>query len=277
MTIRETLQQASARLERAGVLDARLDALWMLCEAAGKTRTGLLLSGAEALSAQQDARFEAMLRRREAGEPLQYVLGTQDFMGHTFHVDSRVLIPRQDTETLCEEAIARAGDSAPRVLDVGTGSGALAVSIALACVGADVTAVDVSADALCVARENAQRLKARVRFLQSDLFEALAGERFDLIVSNPPYIESDEIDTLQREVLREPRLALDGGADGLSFYRRLCGEAPAHLFGGGALLFEVGYDQAAAVSALLRQTVGEPFTRRDLCGIERVVGAVYTK
>lgn len=277
MTIREALQQASARLGRAGALDARLDALWMLCETTGKTRTDLFLSSGDALSKAQDARFEAMLRRREAGEPLQYVLGTQDFMGHTFRVDGRVLIPRQDTETLCEEAIARVGGASLRVLDVGTGSGALAVSIALACPKAEVTAVDVSADALCVARENAQRLGARVRFLHSDLFTALTDERFDLIVSNPPYIESGEMETLQREVRCEPRLALDGGADGLSFYRRLCREAPMHLSCGGAVLFEVGYDQAAAVSSLLKETVGEPFTRLDLCGIERVVGAVYTE
>ncbi|WP_102411205.1 peptide chain release factor N(5)-glutamine methyltransferase [Beduinella massiliensis] len=277
MTIREALQQASARLGRAGALDARLDALWMLCETTGKTRTDLFLSSGDALSKAQDARFEAMLQRREAGEPLQYVLGTQDFMGHTFRVDGRVLIPRQDTETLCEEAIARVGGACLRVLDVGTGSGALAVSIALACPKAEVTAVDVSADALCVARENAQRLGARVRFLHSDLFTALTDERFDLIVSNPPYIESGEMETLQREVRREPRLALDGGADGLSFYRRLCREAPVHLSCGGVVLFEVGYDQAAAVSSLLKEAVGEPFTRLDLCGIERVVGAVYTE
>lgn len=276
MTLREALRAGEERLLRAQDADARLDATWMLCDVTGLPRAQMLLASGEALTPEQEARYEAMLKRREAGEPLQYVLGTQDFMGHTFRVDARVLIPRADTETLCEEAVARTHDG-DAVLDIGTGSGALAVSIALARPRARVTAVDVSADALCVARENAQALGAKVRMLQSDLFAALPGERFDVIVSNPPYIETGELAGLQREVRREPRLALDGGADGLDFYRRIVRELPERLNPGGAALFEVGYDQAPAVAALLRAAVGEPFTRRDLCGVERVVGAVYTR
>ncbi len=277
MTLRDTLQKASARLERAGVLDARLDAMWMLCEAAGKTRVQLALCGGDELPEAQARCYEEMLCRREAGEPVQYVIGTQDFMGHTLRVDGRVLIPRQDTETLCEAAIARIGEAPLRVLDVGTGSGALAVSIALACKNAQVWAVDVSADALFVARENARALGAQVRFLQSDLFSALADERFDVIVSNPPYIAAGDMAGLQREVRREPLLALDGGADGLRFYRALAQAAPGRLTPRGAVLFEVGYGQARDVCAMLSKSVGEPFTLCDLCGVERVVGAIYTK
>lgn len=276
MTLREALRAGEERLARAQDADARPDATWMLCDVTGLSRAQMLLAAGEALTPEQEARYEAMLTRREAGEPLQYVLGTQDFMGHTFRVDARVLIPRADTEALCEEAVARTRDG-DAVLDIGTGSGALAVSIALARPKAHVTAVDVSVDALCVARENARALGVDVRMAQSDLFAALPGERFDVIVSNPPYIETGELEGLQREVRREPRLALDGGADGLDFYRRIVRELPAHLMPGGTALFEVGYGQAPAVAALLKQTVGEPFVRRDLCGVERVVGAVYTK
>ena len=195
------------------------------------------------------------------------------FMGLSFRVAPGVLIPRQDTEILCEEALSRMKPGA-RVLDIGTGSGALAVSLAKLGDNAQVTAVDVSDIALSIARDNARRLGAQVRFLHSDCFAAVAGETFDLIVSNPPYISRGEMETLMPEVRREPELALAGGEDGLDYYRRIAREAPAHLNKGGCLLFEIGWQQRDAVSALVRESVGEPFSLKDYGGNWRVVGAL---
>ena len=191
-------------------------------------------------------------------------------------MDSRVLIPRQETETLCELGLAHLhGIRAPRVLDLCTGSGALAVAIKTECPRAEVTAADLSADALDVAMENARRNGADVRFLQGDLFAPVAGERFDLVVSNPPYIPSADCDTLQPEVRREPRMALDGGNDGLCFYRRIVAEAPAHLTTGGMLAVEVGDGQAAAVAALFASAgLTGTAVHNDLYGMARVVCAL---
>ncbi len=216
-----------------------------------------------------------MLARRAAGEPLQYILGEQDFFGLRFRVDGRVLIPRPETEILCEKALdflrTRPGMKA---LDLCAGSGALAVTLALRCPDAEVWACDISPDALEVAGENARRFGAAVRFAQGDLFAPLSGERFDLIVSNPPYVARSDLDKLQPEVRREPVLALDGGPDGLDFYRRIAREAPPHLHEGGRILLEVGAGQAEAVASMLaaRNFLPDEILR-DLSGIPRVVCA----
>ena len=267
---RQTLRDAAARLEAGCVPGAGLDAEWMLAHVLGLSRLTMLLGLDEPVPPSDGARFEALVARRCAGEPLQYVLGETNFMGHTFRVDERALIPRSDTETLCEAAIARLRPGM-RCLDLGAGSGALGVSLALACPGAAITGADISADALCVARANAQALGAGARWLQSDLFSALEGEVFDLIVSNPPYIPSGEIGGLQREVQREPRLALDGGPDGLLFYRRVAAELGAHLCAGGSLLLEAGDGQAARVAALFAGRFDAINIIRDLQGLDRVV------
>lgn len=272
MTIREALAQAAARLETAGVPDARLDAELLLARVLHEDRLRMRLDGQRTLGDAQRSEYDALIARRQTREPLQYIEGEAAFMGLTFRVAPGVLIPRQDTEILCEEALSRMKPGA-RVLDVGTGSGALAVSLARLGRDAQVTAVDVSDTALAIARDNARRLGAQVRFVKSDCFAALAGERFDLIVSNPPYISREEMETLMPEVQREPELALAGGEDGLDFYRRIAREAPAHLLPGGCLLFEIGWRQRDAVSALVRESVGEPFSLRDYGGNWRVVGA----
>lgn len=272
MTIREALAQAAARLETAGVPDARLDAELLLARVLHEDRLRMRLDGQRTLGDAQRNEYDALIARRQTREPLQYIEGEAAFMGLTFRVAPGVLIPRQDTEILCEEALSRMKPGA-RVLDVGTGSGALAVSLARLGRDAQVTAVDVSDTALAIARDNARRLGAQVRFVKSDCFAALAGERFDLIVSNPPYISREEMETLMPEVQREPELALAGGEDGLDFYRRIAREAPAHLLPGGCLLFEIGWRQRDAVSALVRESVGEPFSLRDYGGNWRVVGA----
>ena len=272
MTIREALAQAAARLETAGVPDARLDAELLLARVLHEDRLRMRLDGQRTLGDAQRSEYDTLIARRQTREPLQYIEGEAAFMGLTFRVAPGVLIPRQDTEILCEEALSRMKPGA-RVLDVGTGSGALAVSLARLGRDAQVTAVDVSDTALAIARDNARRLGAQVRFVKSDCFAALAGERFDLIVSNPPYISREEMETLMPEVQREPELALAGGEDGLDFYRRIAREAPAHLLPGGCLLFEIGWRQRDAVSALVRELVGEPFSLRDYGGNWRVVGA----
>jgi len=273
VTVREMLKTASARLESAGVPNASYDAMQMLAYVLDEDALMMRLNGHRELPQDRQEAYEMILSRREKREPMQYILGSTGFMGLEFHVRPGVLIPRPDTEILCEEALKRIGAGA-RVLDIGTGSGALAISIAKLAKDAKVTAVDISDSALSVAKGNAEKNGADVRFVKSDCFAALNGERFDLIVSNPPYIDSEDMAQLMPEVLQEPELALFGGEDGLDFYRRICREAGAYLEMGGCLLFEIGYKQKDDVSALLAKDIGEPFALKDYGDNWRVVGAV---
>lgn len=272
MTRREALQSAAQRLIASGASDATLDAQWLLADAVGVPRLTMLADLNCPLAEDEAARFSDMLTRREAGEPLQYVLGTASFMGHAFRVDARALIPRADTEALCEAAISTLPEDGA-LLDLCTGSGAIAIAVKLARPRARVTATDISEDALNVARENARALRADVRFVRGDLLSAVVGERFDVIACNPPYIPTGDLDALQREVRREPRLALAGGADGLIFYRRIIPEAPGHLPEGGVLLLEVGDDQAAAVADMAAAQFQTINILRDLSGRERIIAA----
>ena len=274
MTIRQALTWGAQAL--AAVPDPALDAEALLSHVMCEPPMQLRLKAQQSLTPQQEERFRALLLLRTQREPLHYVLGERCFYGYDFQVDGRVLIPRQETETLCELALARlAAQVAPRVLDVCTGSGAIAVVLKREAPHAEVTATDLSEGALAVARANATRLTARVRFAQGDLLAPVAGERFTLLVSNPPYIPAQACETLQPEVLREPRLALDGGADGLIFYGRFAVEAKGCLVPGGWMLLEVGDGQAQAVSELLLQAGGweDIAAHRDLYGALRVVEA----
>lgn len=272
MTIREALRLAAARLEQAGVPDADVDAAYLLASVLKEDTLAMRINGHRELAAPQRAAFDAFCDRRAAREPLQYILGETEFMGLTFHVEPGVLIPRADTEILVEKALAWIKPGA-RVLDIGTGSGAIAVSLAKLGRQAQVTAVDVSDRALEIARRNAERNGAAVEFVKSDCFSALKGRKYDMIVSNPPYISEDEMRGLMPEVMCEPELALFGGADGLDFYRRISREAPEYLNEGGCLLFEIGWLQKDAVSALVKAHIGEPFALRDYGQNWRVVGA----
>lgn len=272
MTIREALRLAEARLEQAGVPDADVDAAYLLASVLKEDTLAMRINGHRELAAPQRAAFDALCDRRAVREPLQYILGETEFMGLTFHVEPGVLIPRADTEILVEKALAWMKPGA-RVLDIGTGSGAIAVSLAKLGRQAQVTAVDVSDRALEIARRNAERNGAAVEFVKSDCFSALKGRKYDMIVSNPPYISEDEMRGLMPEVTREPELALFGGADGLDFYRRISREAPEYLNEGGCLLFEIGWLQKDAVSALVKAHIGEPFALRDYGQNWRVVGA----
>lgn len=270
------LKSASARLESAGVPNASYDAMQMLAHVLGEDALMMRLNGHRELLENRQAEYETILARREKREPMQYILGSTGFMGLEFHVEPGVLIPRPDTEILCEEALRRIKPGA-RVLDIGTGSGALAVSIAKLAKDAVVTAVDVSDTALAIARGNAEKNSADVRFLKSDCFAALSGEKFDMIVSNPPYIDQEDMIGLMPEVLQEPELALFGGEDGLDFYRRISMEAGTYLEDGGFLLFEIGYKQKDDVSALLEAHIGKPFALKDYGDNWRVVGAMKEK
>ena len=275
MTIREVLKQATTRLEKAGVPNSDYDAAVMLAHVMGEDALMLRMNSWKEMPPEKLESYEAIIARREMREPMQYILGSTGFMGLDFHVEPGVLIPRPDTEILCEEALRRLAPGA-RVLDIGTGSGVLAVSIAKLGKGVSVTAVDVSDTALRIAQGNAERNGAQVLFVKSDCFAALEGEKFDMIVSNPPYINTEEMAQLMPEVMMEPELALFGGEDGLDFYRRISREAGAYLKDGGCLLFEIGWQQKEAVSQLLREHIGEPFALKDYGDNWRVVGAAKT-
>ncbi len=249
------LDWTTQRFTEAGIAAARLEAQLLLAHVLGCSRVQLYTGFDKPLGEQELARYREQIKRRLGGEPVAYLLGEQEFWGLPFYVDASVLVPRPDTETVIEVARAlRADPAAPcRVLDLCTGSGAIAISLAKELPGAQVVATEVSPEAAAVARRNAERnaLADRVEVRVGDLFAPAAGERFDLIVANPPYIATAVLATLAPEVRREPSIALDGGPDGLAFYDRICAAATAHLLPGGAIVLEHGYDQADAVRARL--------------------------
>lgn len=260
-------------LQTQSLLDA-LDYRILLCHALGINRVGLITQSDRALDAGEAQRFAALVQRRLDGEPIAYIVGQREFFGLPFEVGAAVLIPRPDTELLVELALERLPPSG-RVLDMGTGSGAIAVALAHTRRDADVTALDVSEEALAVARRNAAANGARVAFLQSDWYAALeAKPTFDVIASNPPYIASGDRHLSEGDLRYEPVGALTDHADGLSALRIIVAGAGARLKPGGWLLMEHGYDQSAAVRQLLtEQGYSDVQSWTDLAGIERVTGA----
>jgi len=276
LTISEWLKHAADALEESGCPDPAIDARWIAEDALGLTASGLRFEAQNAIPEAKLAEMNEYLARRVQGEPVQYIMKKSDFMGMRFHVDSRVLIPRQDTETLVEAVIiALQGKHEPRVLDLCTGSGCIGLSISTLVPGAQVTLADISAAALEVAKKNAHELSAEVTLRHGDLFKAVGREKFDLIASNPPYIPSGELADLQAEVQHEPMLALDGGTDGLDFYRRIAEAAPDHLLPGGSIYLEVGMGEAQDVLKFVQESIdcADSGVIRDLCGIERIVWA----
>lgn len=278
LELKKSLDDSSA----SPLLDAQLIAGLVL----GRDRLHILTNPSDEISIENENRIRALARKRRSGVPLQHITGKQEFMGLDFEVGPQVLIPRPDTEILVEEAISDLKNrGALSILDIGTGSGAIAVSLAKYLPLSNVYAVDISKDALETAAINAARngVEKRVEFLLGSLFEPFEdiGEKADAIVSNPPYIPAGEIDSLQREVaVYEPRGALDGGSDGLEFYRAIVEKAPRFLKHGGMIYLEVGAGQAEAVENLLKQVKcgGESCYNnilriKDLAGIERVVKA----
>jgi release factor glutamine methyltransferase len=277
-SIKRVLAWATDDFRRRGNSSARLDAELLLGEALGFDRIKLIMEAERVLAEAELSRYRGLIKRRRSGEPIAYILGRREFFALPFRVDRRVLIPRPDTEVLVETALngTRPRNLYGRMLDLCTGSGCVAIAFAKDRPTWRVTAVDVSPDAAALARENARRAGVvhNVGVLEGDLFAPLPkAAEFELITANPPYIPSADIAGLMVDVRDfEPRLALDGGADGLTIIRRLLGEAPRYLAPGGLLAMEVGFDQAPAVSTLFEESGFVEVARaKDLAGVERVV------
>lgn len=272
MNYREAFETGKGALAAAGIEEAELDARLLLEEICGTDRNTLLVHGDRNVTEEELAQYKEMLEKRSAHIPLQQIIGRQSFMGLDFYVDENVLIPRQDTELLVEEALKELHDGM-RILDMCTGSGCILLSLLKYSNDCEGIGADISEEALKVAERNRVQLGLEnAAFIRSDLFEAVEG-KFDLLVSNPPYICSDVIDTLMPEVREhEPRQALDGSADGLHFYRRILAECRAYLKPGGMLLFEIGYDQGEAVKRLMEENgFLEVEVKKDYGGLDRVV------
>ncbi len=271
MTLREAIAAGAGRLDGA---DAGRDAQFLLLHTLALPRTALFLEPERELITTELASYEAAIARRAAGEPVQYITGQQEFYGLMLKVSPAVLIPRPETELLVEAVLLRtSAEQEIKIVDVGTGSGAIAVALACSLPVARVTAVDLSDAALAVANENAAAcgVAGRLRFLVSDLLDAVTGEIFDAVVSNPPYIPQSDRESLERQVREhEPELALFAGLDGLDVYRRLIPQAQMALGPGGLLGMEIGYGQRDAMAALLAGWRGVEFLD-DLQGIPRVV------
>lgn len=280
-TIREALTWASSFLREHGAKDPVFEAELLIRHCLDWDRTRFLTSMTDPISPETVRQLVAWCERRIQHEPLQYLFGTQEFYGRTFVVRPGVLIPRPETEILVEQVLLYAAKLWPdsqrlSVADIGTGSGAICITLACERPDWQVSTVDISPDATAVAHENAERLGAKVRFMQGDLAEPflLAGEQLDIVVSNPPYIPSSDVDVLDEEVRSyEPRLALDGGQDGLNFYRQLCEALPDVLKQKALVAFEIGIYQEREVADLLRRSgvIDDVVVVPDLAGIQRVV------
>ena len=279
-TIESVLRWAADDFRARGIETPRLDADLLLAHALSTTRIQLVVDAKRPLDADELARFRELVKRRRLREPVAYILGSREFYGRAFRVDARVLVPRPDTETLVEVALDRTREIAlaMRALDLCTGSGCVAISLARERPTSQVLGTDISLDALAVARDNALRLGAyNLAFCAGDLFESIdPNARFDVVTANPPYVVSNEIDSLQPEICcHEPRLALDGGEDGMAILRRIVAGAPAHLTPAGVLAVEVGAGSAPAVAQLFAQAGFEQIAVvRDYARIERVVSGV---
>jgi release factor glutamine methyltransferase len=283
-TLRAALELGARKLNAAGIDSATLDAEVLLRHVLGMAQGELYLRLQDRLGACDQEQYQKLLERRGAREPLAYITGHKEFWSLDFIVTPAVLIPRPETELLVELALACTRElprnQRVKILDIGTGSGAIAVSLAKHLPESVVWAVDISAAALGVARANAKRhyVEERMRFLRGDLFEALdeADATFDLILSNPPYIRSTELAELAPEIRDwEPCAALDGGADGLDYYRKIVGAAPAYLTEAGTLLMEIGSDLAEAVTDIFARTgcYASASVHRDYAGRSRAVAA----
>ena len=279
MLLRDWLRQAEARLQEGPHPErARLDVETLLLHLIGRNRAWLLAHLDDEFGGCKSIGYAQLIERRLAGEPIQYITGECEFYGLPFRVNRDVLIPRPETEHLVERVLELAAEfERPRIVDVGTGSGAIAVALAYELSAAQVTAVDLSKAALGLAQENAERngVVERMRLLEGDLLLSVAGERFEFVVSNPPYVAESDRDTLALEVRDfEPGMALFAGADGLNIYRRLSPLAYEALVPGGYVLFEIGFGQADAVAGILAAAgFSDIQFTKDLQGIDRVVSA----
>ena len=282
-TLRNLYQSGTEKLEKAGIREAKLDAWYLLEYKTGISRAVFFADPDREVEEEKAESYQKDICTRARRIPLQHITGSQEFMGYEFLVNEHVLIPRQDTENLVEEALKVIRPDM-HVLDMCTGSGCIPISLLKYAAerkhitGVKAVGADISADALEVAKKNAQRLKVPVIWVQSDIFENVS-ESFDLIVSNPPYIRTEVIQGLEDEVkLHDPWIALDGHEDGLYFYRRIVSESISHLNDGAWLMFEIGHDQAEDVSKLMKNAgFCNIYVKKDLAGLDRVVCGMYNK
>ncbi len=275
MTLAQLLQLAEHRLTAAHSDEPEANAQWLLAHVLGVTRTWVLANGSFEISAADQAQFERLLARKEQGEPLSHIVGFQPFCGLDIIVTPDVLTPRPETEDLIEQVSARFDKKGRYTfLDMCTGSGCIALALARKFPNARVLAVDISADALQVAQQNIRKhkLHERVQLLQSNLWEEVTGT-FDLIIANPPYIPTENLATLTREVQQEPRLALDGGADGYEVTRPLCQAADSFLNPGGLLALELDDGQAWPLARGLAEIGWQAVVKKDIFNVERFVFA----
>ena len=289
MKTRILVKEGEYRLARAHCMDPKIDAEELYCFMTGIDRVGLFLKAEEEVDSETEEKYLELIAKRASRIPLQHITGVQEFMGYSFKVNPDVLIPRQDTETLVTEA-ARIIQNTPReklsffeklkgsreweVLDLCCGSGAVGISLAKICGNVRVTATDISESALATAADNAKALRVKAKFLQGNMFEPVRGMKFDMIVTNPPYIRTNMISILQDEVKdHEPLAALDGGRDGLDFYRIIVEKAAEHMKPGGFLVMEIGHDQGEDLRKMLRDAkkYSPAEVIRDLPGRDRVV------
>lgn len=289
MKTRILVKEGEYQLSKAFCMDPKIDAQELYCYLTGLDKVSLFLKAEEEVDPETEEKYMELIRRRAERIPLQHITGVQEFMGYTFKVNPHVLIPRQDTETLVTEA-AKTIQSTPReklsffeklkgrkewdVLDLCCGSGAVGISLAKICSNVKVTATDISAEAVETAEANAEDLRVKVRFLTGDMFEPVKGRKFDMIVSNPPYVRTNMISILQEEVKdHEPLNALDGGRDGLDFYRTIVEKAADFLKPEGFLLVEIGHDQGEDLRKMLKDSgkYSPAVVIKDLPGRDRVV------
>lgn len=277
MTLQELYKEGILRLKRAKIAEAELDAWYLMEYVTGISKTMYYLRQQETVEEATVQNYFECIGRRKRRIPLQHITGEQEFMGLTFLVNEHVLIPRQDTEVLVEEALSRLNGS-ERVLDMCTGSGCILISLAHYRKGIHAVGADISDKALQIAERNGKNLQEHVTFLKSDLFEQIEGT-YDLIVSNPPYIRTEVIEELEEEVrLHDPMIALDGKEDGLYFYRKITEQSREHLACGGWLLFEIGHDQGEAVTKMMEDAgFVEVSVKKDLAGLDRVVSGMYNR
>ena len=274
MTIKQAITKGMIMLKSNNVESPKLKARLLLQYVLDKPRQYIIVYDNKEIDKQQQWQYFVNIEKLTKGIPLQHITHRQEFMKMDFFVDENVLIPRPDTEILVEEVIKIAQKyNSPRILDLCTGSGAIAISLKKFVPNADITAVDISEKALEIAQKNAKKLETKINFLKSDLFDKLDNKKFDIIVSNPPYIRKDVIKTLTKEVQKEPKIALDGGYDGLDFYRKITHQSEEYLKFNGYLCFEIGYDQKKDVIKIINdeKKFTGTYSKKDLCDNDRII------
>lgn len=276
MTIKELLAKGTVMLKGENLDSPSIKARLLLQDTLNKPRQYLLVHDTEQVKEESATKYLTNIEKVKKGTPIEHITHLKEFMKMNFYVNENVLIPRQDTEILVEEAIKIAKRiNAKKILDLCTGSGAIAISIAKYINGAEVTATDISNEALRVAKRNAtnNEVQNQITFIQSDLFESIGNTKFDMIISNPPYIKKDVIKKLSKEVQSEPLIALDGGYDGLDFYKKIVSKAYEHMKFGGYLCLEIGYDQKESVTDLIEKEGNyiNTYSKKDLYDNDRII------